>query len=354
MSKPIAVLISDIHFGLHTLELAAQALLKAQFKAKMLKVPLVIAGDLLDTKAIIRAEVANKLIEIMSVIDAPETIILVGNHDLINEKGREHALNFLKPYAVIIDVPQVAHLCGTAVQMIPYQSDPQVIVDILSDKEFTPPPMVIMHQGVQGSSMGDYVVDKSALPKDAFADYRVISGHYHPRQTIKCRMLPRCIGGSFSAIREEHALHNKGIGKFDYIGNPYTLGFGEANDPEKGYQILHDDGTLEFVHTNLRKHVVYDVSVRELNNAFLKHQMGDLVWLKVRGTKEELEKASNRIVVEGWKIDLIPLDQETQAPTKADMLSQAELLDEMIDSMTNTSDTTKVRLKELWRTCASN
>jgi DNA repair exonuclease SbcCD nuclease subunit len=337
MSKPIAVLISDVHFNVHTLELASLALRKAQFKALLLKVPLVIAGDLLDTKAIIRAEVANRLIELLSVKDAPETIILVGNHDLVNEKGKEHALNFLKPYAVVIENPQVGSLNGTAVQMIPYQSDPQVIIDLLTpDEESYAPQLVIMHQGVQGSAMGDYVIDKSALPKEAFAGLRVISGHYHPRQDIVC----------------------PDEGLVSYVGNPYTLGFGEANDPEKGFQILHDDGTLEFIPTNLRKHVIYDLTFGTPKEG-AKHNPEDLVWIKFRGTKEQLagfpkEKLTEGLEAVSVKIDYIPLDQETQTPSKADSMSQSDLLDSMIDSMTNTGDDTKGRLKALWRTCASN
>lgn len=347
MSKPIAVLISDIHFNIHTLELAAQALLQAQFKAKMLKVPLVIAGDLLDTKAIIRAEVANRLIEMLSVKDAPETIILVGNHDLINEKGKEHALNFLKPYATVVEHIQTGQLCGTTVTLIPYQSNPQNIIDFLKDEDDRAKeifeaegytlarPMIIMHQGVQGSLMGDYVVDKTAVPKDTFTGHRVISGHYHPRQLIAC-------------------LDD---GSVSYIGNPYTLGFGEANDPEKGYQILYSTGGLEFVPTKLRKHIIYDLTIKELSNTLIAHRVDDLVWLKITGTKEELAKLEHRQTGGMFgtsKVDLIPLDQETQAPSKADSMSQGELLDSLIDSMTNTEDTTKARLKELWRTCASN
>jgi len=127
MSKPAAVLISDIHFSLPNLELASAALLRAQFKAALLKVPLVIAGDLMDTKANMRAEVVNKLIQLFSVKDNPDTIILVGNHDLINEKGKSHSLNFLKPYTTVIDRPVTGELLNLEVMLIPYISDKGVV-----------------------------------------------------------------------------------------------------------------------------------------------------------------------------------------------------------------------------------
>lgn len=356
MSKPIAVLISDIHFNIHTLELAAASLLKAQFKANLLDVPLVIAGDLLDTKAIIRAEVANKLVQMLSVKDAPDTIIMVGNHDLINEKGKEHALNFLKPYATIIDCPQEGSLKGTRVLMIPYQSDPQVIINILSDEEYPSPPLVIMHQGVQGSLMGDYVVDKSALPKEVFENYRVISGHYHPRQDIRCGKKAYVIKSDIGSVITYKPFLPKDIGLFSYIGNPYTLGFGEANDPEKGYQILNQDGTLDFAPTNLRKHVIYDLTIKDLNNGIVRHKIEDLVWLKIRGPKEELDKLefSQTAGMFGTsKVDLIPTDKEVQPSDDADSFTQAELLDFLIDDSAFSSEA-KIRLKDLWRKCASN
>jgi hypothetical protein len=59
MSKPVAVLISDVHFNLSTLELASSAMKMAQNRAVELNVPLVVAGDLTDHKAIIRGEVAD-------------------------------------------------------------------------------------------------------------------------------------------------------------------------------------------------------------------------------------------------------------------------------------------------------
>lgn len=341
MNKPIAVLISDVHFSVPTLELASQSLLKAQYKAKVLDVPLVIAGDLLDSKAIIRAECANKLIQMFSVVDKTETIILVGNHDLCNEKGKDHSLNFLKPYCTIVENPTFGHIKNTSVGMIPYQSDTEVVKSILKDEDC--PELLIMHQGVSTSNSGHYIQDKSALPKECFENFRVISGHYHTRQNIKCGR-PR-----------------KGaVGLFSYIGNPYTLNFGEANDPPKGIQILMDDGSLEFVPTNLRKHVVLNIQKANYNYWQITGKVplddvhtGDLVWAKVLGTREELSVVNKTFISkligkENFKLDLIPLDADTIVNTTKS-LNQPELLDSLIDSLTNTSNEVKVRLKQAWK-----
>jgi DNA repair exonuclease SbcCD nuclease subunit len=330
--SPIAVLISDIHFNISTLEVASAALLQAQYKAATLKVPLVIAGDLLDTKAIIRAEVMNRLINIFSNKQAPETIILRGNHDQINEKSEEHALNFLKPYAVIIDSPQIGLLKNVRVALFPYCSDQSVIINHLRDRDFNVPEIVIMHQGLIGSASGEYFQDPSALFKADVSNYRVISGHYHTRQDIKTGHPKKGVTGLFS-----------------YIGNPFTLNFGEARDLEKGYQILHKNGLLEFVPTNLRKHVVIedDVVTGTIN-------LDDIVLVKIRDTRENLAKiakediAKKYGIIQSFKLDLIHTDSISVTPLSNKKLPN-EILDETIDN-TNVSEEQKARLKALWRT----
>lgn len=345
-SKPIAVLISDIHFTPATLEEATQSLLKAQFKAKMLDVPLVIMGDTLDSKAIIRAECANKIIQLLSVGDAPETIVLVGNHDRINEKSVEHSLNFIKPYCTVVDSPRTGFLCTTPITVIPYQSDIAVIKAVLEDSDHKSEGLVLMHQGIQGSSAGHYIQDKTAIPQDWVKSHRVISGHYHARQDIDCT--PEAKYSFFP---------HQGI--FSYVGNPYTLGFGEANDPEKGYQILYDDGSLEFVPTKLRRHRVIICGWDEKHDLFwppdVEIQYTDIVWIKVEGPTDRLsittkEWLKTQFHIPGdFRLDLIPNDTKSELKSIDTNVSKSDILDSVIDNLQNTLDERKSRLKQLWR-----
>lgn len=333
MAKPIAVIISDIHFTPATLDLATKALQDAQNKALTLGVPLIIAGDTLDTKAIIRAECANRLISIFSNCNL-ETYVIVGNHDLVNEKSFEHSLNFLKPYVNLVSYPVKVSLSGKNVWLVPYEHDTDNLKSFLEslDKGST----LIMHQGLQGADMGHYVQDKTSLTKDIFANFRVISGHYHKRQDIKCGKPKK-----------------DAIGLFSYIGNPYTLTFGEANDPPKGYQILLDNGLLEFVPTNLRKHIIVDRTVDTLFTPLEGSTIDDLVWVKVRGSRVELSKLKKAIIGqkllghENFKLDLIPTDSEliVNKPLQLD-LTPGEMLDKIIDTVPECSPE---HLKRLWR-----
>lgn len=329
MSKvPIAVLISDVHYSLPTLEVADTATRMAIGKANELGVPLIVPGDLHDSKAHLRGECVKAMLSTFSNAQF-RPIVLRGNHDAINEKSKEHSLTFLQYETAIIDSPEVMQVCGTKLCLIPYFSDIEELREFLRTAERSL--IYIMHQGVQSTNAGHYYQDKSALIKEDLAGMRVISGHYHARQSFD--------------------LPNRGT--FDYVGNPYTLNFGEANDPEKGFQILYNDGSLEFIATNLRRHIIMEIQYEDLKSLVSPGDHTDILWVKVKGTREQLaglpknKVAHDLVIQQDFKLDLIPLDAKSQHTESK--LSKVELLDSMIDSLTNTSAERKIRLKSLWR-----
>jgi len=323
MNRPTAVLISDVHYSVHTLKLADDAMRQAISKANALNVPLIVAGDLHDTKANLRGECVNTMLETFKLC-GHRPIVLIGNHDRLNEKAQEHALNFLRPYARIIDkIGEYENLV-----LLAYNHDLTELRRWLTTME--PEYPIIMHQGLNGSNMGDYVKDDTALNKEDVAGLRIISGHYHARQTIE---LPDG-------------------GKWDFIGNPYSLTFGEANDPPKSYQILYADSSLEFVPTNLRRHII--IEMRSDGKAIPHNYMkDDLIWVKVYDTKANLA-ILNKITVgkmlnlESFKFEQI-CTEEVQTE-KADLsLKDDKLLDSIIDSLSDVSDYRKNTLKDMWR-----
>lgn len=196
-----------------------------------------------------------------------------------------------------------------------------------------------MHQGLHGAMMGHYAQDKTSLTSEVFSDFRVISGHYHAAQDIRTGR-PR-----------------KGaVGLFSYVGNPYTLSFGEANDGPKGFALLMEDGTLERVHTNLRKHVVIDFTLGDKapNHGALP---GDLIQVKVRGPESSIKKVSKvqyanalKLPTVNFRLDLIPTDS---APTEKEEMAKKgltdfQVMDKLVEQMEET-DTQKAHLKNLWR-----
>lgn len=325
--SPWAVIISDVHYSLGTLELANAAMRQAINKAEELRVPLVVAGDLHDTKGILRAECMNAMIETFRSMRS-NAIVLVGNHDRINEKGKEHALEFLAPHCILVDTVPVSY---HGLHFIPYESDPNTLLKHL--RNMTPGATIVAHTGVQTAYMGHYTQDKSSLPPMEFADFRVISGHYHKRQDVKC-----------------------GKNTFSYVGNPYTLNFGEAQDGPKGFVVLYQDGSVEQIPTNLRKHIVLDRCIDNVLTPVPEYRPGDLVKLRVSGPRSELLKLDRTEIGKtlfgtvDYKLDLNP-DKERKEATKAKDNTQdvAELFDSLIDALSETKDQ-KNNLKSLWRT----
>lgn len=338
-SKPIAVIIGDIHFTVPTLGLAIKALRQAFLKARELNVPLVINGDTLDSKAVMRGECVNALLGIQQEFFDATVYMVTGNHEMLNEKGEDHTLYFLSGIWNIVDTPRVVSLGSKRVGMIPYLSLSDQMHPILNNMREQGIDTIIVHQGIQTAFLGHYVQDKTSLSPETFADFRVIASHYHRAQDIKCGR-PR-----------------KGaVGLFSYIGNPYSLSFGEAEDGPKGFQILSADGVLTPVPTNLRKHVVLNMGVDALHNGAYMGQpieKDDLVWLKVSGPYTQLEQLDKKEIGirllghTNFKLDKIYTDV-AKLEVKTDALTEEQILDKMIDA-TDEKAAEKKALKNLWR-----
>jgi DNA repair exonuclease SbcCD nuclease subunit len=328
-NKVKAVLISDVHFNLKNLELAKSALSSALAEAEERNVPLIIAGDLNDTKAIMRAECVNAIINVLATAQV-RVIVLVGNHDLINEKSHEHSLNFLRLYVDVIQTPVFDKALG--LWLIPYMHDTDALRVVLKDYvQKQGSGTLIMHQGVQSAFMGEYVVDKTSIEPEAFDGLRVISGHYHRAQVILCG----------------------DRGTFEYIGTPYSVTFAEAFDGPKGIRLLYEDSTTELIPLGLRKHVIRECSYQEVMEPIAGLNPGDLLWLKVSGPASELDKLKKKEIGEklighqNFKLDKV-YDQAAKAEIDVMKLTKDELLDRLIDSSEETEVQRKY-LKKLWR-----
>jgi DNA repair exonuclease SbcCD nuclease subunit len=330
--KPTAVVISDPHFNQNSIPLASRAVSAALKLAEDLGLPFIIAGDLNDTKAIIRAEVANAIIKILKGAKVP-VYVMEGNHDKINEKADEHGLNYLRPYATIVDEPTYVEGIG---HFIPYQNDVEKLRNILATRDKSKSRVLIMHQGVQGAHMGDYVVDKTSIEASALADFKCISGHYHRHQTV---------------------------GTLTYIGSPYTISFGEANDGEKGFLILYSDGSFEREILDLRRHVIIETDTRILLEAaevgadpFELPRPTDLLWLKVKGPFSELEALRKSDIAKligraDFKLDKICAGSDGAQPERIERIERmtdAQVMDMVIDRLEESGDQ-KSALKALWR-----
>lgn len=324
-----AVLISDTHFSLKTLEVASQAYIQALDYAKKHDLPFIDCGDLTNDKAVLRGEVVNQLLHIFSKYPTVKKYLLVGNHSLLNEKSKEHVLHFLQPHAMIIDKPYYDKKLNLG--FIPYNADKeetkkQVLL-------FKPTTTLIMHTGFIGAYMGEYIKDDSSLDPKDFDTYKIISGHYHKRQNLN---------------------------NIFYVGNPYTLSFAEANDGPKGYVVLNSDQSLDFIPTNLRRHVVLDLDVEKLVDFVNTVQndaptVYDIILVKLKGPEKKLKQITKDSLGHklfghtNFKLELHATDKKIDYINKhTKTLSNVEIFDTLISEHCN--DVKKAdELKKLWR-----
>ncbi len=329
VSKPLAVLISDVHYSLSTLELADKAFRMAIDKAHDLKVRLYDLGDITNDKANLRAEVVNRLIETMTYAEdkGVSVTLLVGNHSLINEKSKENALEFLSRYATLVRSDALLH----EFLLLPYKANPS---EFTADVSNIPAKAVVLaHQGLKGALPGHYSFDHSAVSKQALPDgLNVFSGHYHNGQT-----LPLPGGGSWT-----------------YVGNPYTLTFGEAGDTPKGFLVLFEDGTFERIPCNLRKHVVVERTVETSRNPIPGLNSDDLLWLKVTGNAVELANVDKEELGKlhlghtNYRFEKILDCQPTVVNSDVKQTSSHDIMIQLIDSTTE-SDYDKKEMKQTLR-----
>lgn len=329
-NRPIAVAISDIHYNLQTLEVADKCLRMAVDKANELGVPLVVSGDLHDTKANLRGECVKAIRNTFKTAKRPP-YVLIGNHDLINEKSDDHSLNCIEDLVLIVNRPlspkQREFIDPELGHLIPYQHDPEKMRAILNNIEIGS--HLIIHQGRAGALAGGYSFDKSALPASVYKPFRTFSGHYH-----------------------EHQVFDDG--NFVFIGNPYTLGAAEAGHPAKGFVIINEDFSFEHIPTNVRKHRVITLNLSDFDKAEkIVGRPDDIVLVKLIGPQRELLKIKKLVVkeqlglVQDFRLDLVPTDPAVQ-PKALDNHTATQIFNAIIDNDTNISDDTKEAVKMLW------
>ncbi len=320
--KPIAVLISDVHYSLNTFQVADTAFRMAVDKAAELGVPLIDNGDLTHDKALLRAEYTNAIIATLEyAADRGVRVYLnVGNHSLLHEKGAEHALNFLKAYATVISTP----VSVDGFNFIPYQTSPEAFMEAL--RKFPEGSIVFAHQGTIGGQLGDYVKDATAIDPKLTRAWRIFLGHYHSHYEL------------------ENTIS---------IGNPYTLTFGEARDAAKGFLIVADDGSYSRVLTNLRRHVIVECTAGVVLDPIDGLKPTDLLWMKVEGPATELQKLSKKEIGmkhlghQNFKLDKIYAEMRA-IQADIEKLNDEQVFDRVIQE-SDESPKQKVFLKKLWR-----
>lgn len=179
--------------------------LKVLFKeATELNLPLIILGDLLDTKEVIRGACLNAYYCLFKAYKLP-IIALVGNHDLFNLDTTEHSLEVLKelPNVTIVD----QYYSENNMHFFPYTKDIKGLQDKIAKLKLKSNSTLFLHQGVIGFDYGNGKVADG-------------SGHGE----LDAKILKKCkvVSGHFHKFAQK--------GNITFLGTPWTNNFGESNN----------------------------------------------------------------------------------------------------------------------------
>jgi len=216
--------------------------------------PTILLGDLLDNKAIVRAECLNLYYKRFKESKL-NFIVLVGNHDLISLDSKEHSLETLKELknVTIIDEPQVID----NVFFVPYIHDLVALKSVLASNSVD---TLMIHQGIVGYDYGNGYKAEEGVVKEQLSSFkRVIAGHFHKYQ------------------------HED---KLTFLGTPFSKSFGETDQDKFIACYETETQSLELIKSNFPQHKSLNVdcsSPQEINLV-----EGDIYRFILNGTQEQI------------------------------------------------------------------
>lgn len=330
MHNELFIAISDVHISLKNLEVSLKVLRQALEKCKELDIPLVIAGDLNDTKAVMRSEWVEALIQLFSEYPFTKIYIIDGNHDLNNKAGSKSSLIFLNllKNVDVFHYPTNIDFKGEIFYMVPYCNTTEAFREALNQAREKQIKNIICHQGFKGAFMGDYVVDDSSIDPEELSDFKIVlSGHYHRHQWPSSNIM--------------------------YFGSPFTVNFGEAGHNKYIWSIgkVSNKITTTPIPTKVRKHIQTtlepDYATKNIPEEFQNASPEDLVKIVMKGPKEF---ALSKPLYKHPNLTLVP-DIVKQSKIRIDQSiidSPVQVIDEYLKNVNTEYD--KKELKQfLWK-----
>lgn len=276
MTSPInAIVIGDLHFETKNI------LEVDEFSEKLLEEVcrrnpdfIVLLGDVLDTHERLHMIPLNKatgLIDRLSKI--AETIVLVGNHDMMNNKvflTDDHWMNSMKKWhnVTVVDVVTTKRINDEIFMFCPYVFDGKFEEALLtSDVDFRDVKCIFAHQEIRGCKMEAKVsVNGDFWP----LEYpHIISGHIHSNQRPQKNVYYPGV-----AIQRAYGDSSKNI-----IASVNF--FKDMNDYQN-----------EEIDLGLRRKRLIHKTIEEMKTFILK-KSADEIQLTITGTKAEVEAFKN-------------------------------------------------------------
>lgn len=232
-----------------------------------------------------------------------------GNHDKVNQESeRGYCHVFDRHPGVLVADDYIALPCPDGqrfvLHMVAYFPENGSFPDKLGKVRLDPDRLnyLYIHEGINGALSQP---SDNELPVSLFEEFdRVFVGHYHNRCIIP---------GT----------------RIEYIGSSRQHNFGE--DEDKGYTVLYNDGTHEFVKNRANtRYRVMDVPV-EKAGIRLTNELSEIraegrykVKVRIHGRAAQLPNIDKRALFEAGasKVELLPEEVQAEAFAEGDLLER--------------------------------
>lgn len=304
--KPYALLLNDIHISKDNIaefKLNWNEAISICKKRKISK--LIIGGDLFQSRSSQSLDVllAVKSSLLKAYSNDIEVIIAEGNHDKVDQEaceGYAHVFENKNMGVSVIDIYKEFEI-GEDVSLYVMSYFPEngsfveELKELILDMDRNRYNILYCHEGINGALSKP---NDKELPVSTFKDFNaVLVGHYHDRTTVGDNI--------------------------EYIGASRQHNFGE--DIYKGYTILYEDGSYEFVQNeaNIRYYVeeIVPDQIKELNNKLKETSDRCKVKVKINCTSTEAAKIDKNVLLGAGasKVELVTEDTVETEMTSEDI-----------------------------------
>lgn len=296
MKNPIALILTDTHLKPDNISLVENIFDQAIAKCKELKIDTILhGGDWFNSRT---GQPLSVLKATQRIIDKFKDnyisfTIMAGNHDRTDYDSEESFLDIFydDPYFHVAEDGEYIDIYeddkneenDIYVHFLPFFKESGSYVERLNKIEtLVGKNILLTHVAINGANNNDGSMVSDCIPSSAFEKFdAVLVGHYHNRQ-------------QFDNIY--------------YIGSAYQSNFGE--DDQKGFTILYNDGSIEFIQSHFPLYIKYEINVEQLTSKEILHlqqekQSGNNIRIKIKGDQAKVKSFDTSLLTQaGISFDL--------------------------------------------------
>jgi exonuclease SbcD len=252
MKKPIALILTDTHLKEDNIELVQSIWTQATTKCQELGIKTILfGGDFFTSR---KAQSLTVLKAAQSIFESIkycgiDLIGLSGNHDKVDATSTQSYLDVFEDYFKLLakEYAYVQLSNDVVVHLIPYfKEDSEIFSDQLGksihgavdvkSNSLDCINILLTHIAISGVKNNDFSVVENILQPNNFNHFdSVLIGHYHNQSKVG-----------------DHIY---------YIGSAFQANHGE--DENKGFTILYDDGTHDFIQSTFPKYIQVKLDITD-------------------------------------------------------------------------------------------